>query len=79
MVAIIGSMPKEKTARKKPAGTGKKRRLTSRPDKESESDEEGASGSDSSDELEPVKSKKGEPSDNLRRRSEWFQKRRSGG
>jgi hypothetical protein len=29
-------------------------------------------------ELEPVKSKKGEPSDNLRRRGEWFQKRRSG-
>jgi len=30
-------------------------------------------------ELEPVKTKKGEPSDNLRRRGEWFQKRRSGG
>jgi hypothetical protein len=30
-------------------------------------------------ELEPVKSKKGEPADNLRRRGEWFQKRRSGG
>ncbi|HEV2829586.1 MAG TPA: hypothetical protein VGW76_18450, partial [Pyrinomonadaceae bacterium] len=29
-------------------------------------------------ELEPVKTKKGEPSDNLRRRGEWFQKRRSG-
>lgn len=28
-------------------------------------------------ELEPVKTKKGEPSDNLRRRGEWFQKRRS--
>jgi hypothetical protein len=33
--------------------------------------------SDSSNELEPVKSKKGEPDDNLRRRSEWFQKRHS--
>ena len=30
-------------------------------------------------ELGPVKTKKGEPSDNLRRRGEWFQKRRSGG
>jgi hypothetical protein len=30
-------------------------------------------------ELEPVKTKKGEPADNLRRRGEWFQKRRSGG
>ena len=29
-------------------------------------------------ELGPVKTKKGEPSDNLRRRGEWFQKRRSG-
>ena len=29
-------------------------------------------------ELEPMKTKKGEPSDNLRRRAEWFQKRRSG-
>jgi hypothetical protein len=32
---------------------------------------------DSSRELEAVKSKKGEPSDNLRQRAEWFQKRRS--
>jgi hypothetical protein len=29
-------------------------------------------------ELEPVKSKKGEPDDNLRRRAEWFQKRSGG-
>jgi len=29
-------------------------------------------------ELEPVKSKKGEPDDNLQRRAEWFQKRTSG-
>jgi hypothetical protein len=29
-------------------------------------------------ELEPVKSKKGEPDDNLQRRAEWFQKRTGG-
>jgi hypothetical protein len=36
-------------------------------------------GKDSSSELEPTHSKKGEPDDNLRRRSEWFQKRHGGG
>ena len=41
------------------------------------SDEDESSDSDSSSELEPARTKKGEPSDNLRRRSEWFQKRRS--
>ena len=29
-------------------------------------------------ELEPVKSKKGEPADNLKRRAAWFQKRTGG-
>jgi hypothetical protein len=37
-----------------------------------------ASGPDSSSELEAVPTKKGEPADNLRRRSEWFQKRTGG-
>jgi hypothetical protein len=41
--------------------------------------DEESSDSDSSSELEPARKKKGEPSDNLRRRSEWFQKRHSGG
>jgi hypothetical protein len=46
-----------------------------KPDKKSGDDETEGSGSDSSSELEPTHSKKGEPDDNLRRRSEWFQKR----
>ena len=44
--------------------------------------DEGKGEGDSSDsaaiELEPVKSKKGEPEDNLKRRAEWFQKRTGG-
>jgi hypothetical protein len=40
-------------------------------------DEDDDSGSEEI-ELEPVKSKKGEPDDNLRRRAEWFQKRTGG-
>jgi hypothetical protein len=48
-----------------------------------DSDEDEASEEDDSEreavDLEPVKGKKkGEPSDNLRRRSEWFQKRTRG-
>jgi hypothetical protein len=47
------------------------------------SDEDDASKDDDAErepvDLEPVKGKKkGEPSDNLRRRSEWFQKRTRG-
>ena len=47
--------------------------------KGSRSDKDESSNSDSSSELEPVRTKKGEPPDNLRRRAEWFQKRSSGG
>ncbi|HEV7799101.1 MAG TPA: hypothetical protein VGO73_13135 [Pyrinomonadaceae bacterium] len=47
-------------------------------DKKSGGDEKKGSGADSSSELEPTHSKKGEPDDNLRRRSEWFQKRHGG-
>ena len=46
-------------------------------DKKAGDDKDEASGSDPI-ELEPVKSKKGEPDDNLRRRAEWFQKRTGG-
>jgi hypothetical protein len=48
-------------------------------DKKSRSDEEEAAGSDLASELEPVRTRKGEPADNLRRRAEWFQKRTGGG
>jgi hypothetical protein len=50
-------------------------------EKDKKSDDDGNEGkaSDSSSELEPTHSKKGEPDDNLRRRSEWFQKRHGGG
>lgn len=40
-------------------------------------DDDEAADSDSSNELEAVKTKKGEPDDNLGRRAEWFQKRHS--
>ena len=46
-------------------------------DKKAGDDKDEASGSDAI-ELEPVKSKKGEPEDNLKRRAEWFQKRTGG-
>ena len=46
-------------------------------DKKAGDDKDEASGSDAI-ELEPVKSKKGEPKDNLKRRAEWFQKRTGG-
>jgi hypothetical protein len=41
----------------------------------------GSKADDSEDEgeLSPVKPKSGEPSDNLRRRGDWFQKRHGGG
>ena len=51
---------------------GKDSNAAAETDKKSGSDDE-VSGSAS--ELQPVSSKKGEPADNLRRRSEWFQKR----
>jgi len=44
-----------------------------------ETDKDSGNEIDSSNELEAVRSKKGEPPDNLRRRAEWFQKRTGGG
>ena len=46
-------------------------------DTKASDDKDEASGSDAI-ELEPVKSKKGEPADNLKRRAAWFQKRTGG-
>lgn len=62
---------KEKTVKDKIA-----RDKDTKPDEESQIE---PAVSDSSSELEPVKSKKGEPADHLRRRAEWFQKRTGGG
>jgi hypothetical protein len=47
-------------------------------DKKAGDEKDEPSGSDEI-ELEGVKTKKGEPDDNLRRRAEWFQKRHGGG
>jgi hypothetical protein len=63
-------MAKAKQAKNKPKATKKKRSVDSSA-KKSESASQVV-------ELEPMKTKKGEPSDNLHRRAEWFQKRRSG-
>ncbi|HUS12388.1 MAG TPA: hypothetical protein VMZ30_18115 [Pyrinomonadaceae bacterium] len=63
-------MAKAKQAKGKPKATKKKRSVKSSA-KKSESASQVV-------ELEPMKTKKGEPSDNLRNRAEWFQKRRSG-
>jgi len=51
---------------------------TKDPDKKAGDDKDEASDS-AAIELEPVKSRKGEPDDNLKRRAEWFQKRHGGG
>ena len=45
---------------------------------ETDKDEEDDSSDSGAIELEPVKSTKGEPDDNLKRRAEWFQKRHGG-
>ena len=66
-------MPKEDTT-KKDEGRGKDNDAASK----ASDDKDEASGADAI-ELEAVKSKKGEPDDNLRRRAEWFQKRTGGG
>ncbi len=52
-------------------------------DDSSENEEDDSTAEDDSEresvDLQPIKGKKkGEPSDNLRRRSEWFQKRTRG-
>jgi hypothetical protein len=65
-------MPKDDTTKKK-AGSGKSKDDTSK----AGNDEDDDAGSEPI-ELEAVKSKKGEPDDNLRRRAEWFQKRTGG-
>ena len=67
-------MPKAKS--KKAATKGAKKRATVA--KKSRGEKKEASASDSSHELEAVKTKKGEPADNLRQRAEWFQKRHGG-
>ena len=71
-------MPKDDTTKKDDAtGGGKDSKVTSKVNKKSDADKDDASDSDSSSELEAVRTKKGEPADNLRRRAEFFQKRRS--
>ena len=66
-------MPKEDAPKKK-AGSGKSKDTAS---KASTKDDDEDAGSEPI-ELEAVKSKKGEPDDNLKRRAEWFQKRTGG-
>ena len=71
-------MPKSDTTETDETGGGKDRNAADKNEKQP-SDEGKDAGSDSSSELEAVRSKKGEPPDNLRRRAEWFQKRTGGG
>ena len=76
-----------RTKKDAPNSEGKRSKATSRTHKNSRgdkpasdksgADEEEAADTDSSNELEAVKTKKGEPDDNLGRRAEWFQKRHS--
>ena len=68
-------MPKEDAPKKK-AGSSKSKDAASKASTKDE-DEDDDAGSEPV-ELEAVKSKKGEPDDNLRRRAEWFQKRTGG-
>ena len=73
-------MPKDDTTKKDDAtGRGKNSNAASKTDKKSRGDEDEESGSDSANELEPVRPKIGESKDTLRKRSEWFQKRSGGG
>ncbi|MGH9931153.1 MAG: hypothetical protein ACREA9_18245 [Pyrinomonadaceae bacterium] len=71
-------MPKEATTKKDATRRGKDGNAAAKTDEKANDDKDEASGSEEV-ELEPVKSKKGEPDDNLRRRAEWFQKRTGGG
>jgi len=68
-------MPKEDAPKKK-AGSSKSNDAASKASTRDEEEDDDA-GSEPV-ELEAVKSKKGEPDDNLRRRAEWFQKRTGG-
>jgi len=70
-------MPKDNRS-KKGASSRSKKNAGSKIAKKSRSDEKEAAASDSSNELEAVRTKKGEPANNLRQRAEWFQKRHSG-
>jgi len=68
-------MPKEDAPKKK-AGRTKSKDAASKADSKDEEEDDDV-GSEPV-ELEEVKSKKGEPDDNLKRRAEWFQKRTGG-
>jgi hypothetical protein len=65
-------MPKENAPKKK-AESSKSKDVASKAN-----DEEDDDAAPEPVELEAVKSKKGEPDDNLKRRAEWFQKRTGG-
>jgi hypothetical protein len=66
-------MPKEDAPKKK-AGSSKSKDAASKASNKDDDDD----AAPEPIELEAVKSKKGEPDDNLRRRAEWFQKRTGG-
>jgi hypothetical protein len=66
-------MPKEDAPKKKTSSKSK-----DAASKASTKDEEDDDAGSEPIELEAVKSKKGEPDDNLKRRAEWFQKRTGG-
>jgi hypothetical protein len=67
-------MPKDNTTKKKAVSKSKDPASKASTKDEDEDDDAGSEPI----ELEEVKSKKGEPDDNLRRRAEWFQKRTGG-
>ena len=72
-------MPKDETTEKATKGQGgKDSNAAAEPDKKSHGDDDQASDSDSAVDLKPVRPKIGESKDNLRKRSEWFQKRHGG-
>jgi hypothetical protein len=70
-------MPKESKSAKGGTGVSKKTKTASKTAKKSRGAKKKV-GSDSSNELEAVATKKGEPADNLRQRAQWFQKRHGG-
>ena len=67
-------MPKEDAPKKK-VRSKKSKDTASKAGQDEDEDEDDAP---EPIELEAVKSKKGEPDDNLKRRAEWFQKRTGG-
>jgi hypothetical protein len=70
-------MAKDSKSKKAATGAGKKSPASKRTKKTS-AQTKAAKRSDSSSELEAVKTKKGEPANHLRQRAEWFQKRHGG-